>query len=156
MNLCTNCENGSFLLSSRYGTEIGSSKLPTDGERSRGTPPFYLSRDWKPESERKYPASLQGSAKRWSSWLREFCRQSQAEVASKSSNKIHQTWGPSFSQGLYHPTRENLCILWPKYAFPTPLRKCRVKIEQDQLTSPLSPIGQNELGAQEIEGSPEI
>ena len=32
--------------------------------------------------------------------LRECCRQSQAEVLSKSSNKIHQTWGPSFSRAL--------------------------------------------------------
>ena len=30
--------------------------------------------------------------------LRECCRQSQAEVVSKSSNKIHQTWGPPFSR----------------------------------------------------------
>ena len=34
--------------------------------------------------------------------LCECCRQSQAEVVSKSSNKIHQTWGPPFSQTLYN------------------------------------------------------
>ena len=28
--------------------------------------------------------------------LRECCRQSQAEVVSKSRNKVHQTWGPPF------------------------------------------------------------
>ena len=33
--------------------------------------------------------------------MRECCRQSQAEVASNSSNKIHQTWGPPFSRALY-------------------------------------------------------
>ena len=33
--------------------------------------------------------------------LCECCRQSQAEVVSKSSNKIHQTWGPPFNQALY-------------------------------------------------------
>ena len=33
--------------------------------------------------------------------LRECWRQSQAEVASKSSNKIHQTWGLPFSWPLY-------------------------------------------------------
>ena len=27
--------------------------------------------------------------------------QAQAEVVSKSSNKIHQTWGPPFSRALY-------------------------------------------------------
>ena len=32
--------------------------------------------------------------------LCELCRQSYAEVASKSSNKIHQTWGPPFA-GVY-------------------------------------------------------
>ena len=32
--------------------------------------------------------------------LRECCRQSQAEVVSKSSSKIHQTWGPPFSRAL--------------------------------------------------------
>ena len=32
--------------------------------------------------------------------LRECCRHSQAEVVSKSSNKIHQTWGPPFSRAL--------------------------------------------------------
>ena len=37
--------------------------------------------------------SVQGLAKR----LRECCRQSQVEVVSKSSNKIHQTWGLPFS-----------------------------------------------------------
>ena len=43
---------------------------------------------------------IQGSAKRWSPGLRECCRQSQAEVVSKSINKIHQTWGPPFSRAL--------------------------------------------------------
>ena len=33
--------------------------------------------------------------------LCECCRQSQAEVISKSRNKIHQTWGPPFTQALY-------------------------------------------------------
>ena len=32
--------------------------------------------------------------------LRECCRQSQAEVVSKSSNKIHQNWGLPFSRPL--------------------------------------------------------
>ena len=33
--------------------------------------------------------------------LREYCRQIQAGLVSKSSNKIHQTWGPPFSRALY-------------------------------------------------------
>ena len=33
--------------------------------------------------------------------MRDCCRQSQAEVVSKSSNKIHATWGPPFSRALY-------------------------------------------------------
>ena len=33
--------------------------------------------------------------------LRECCKQSQAEVVSKSSSKIHQTWGLPFSRALY-------------------------------------------------------
>ena len=33
--------------------------------------------------------------------LRECFVQSQAEVVSKSTNKIHQTWGPPFDQALY-------------------------------------------------------
>ena len=33
--------------------------------------------------------------------LRECSRQSQAEVVSKSSNKIHQTWNPHFSRALH-------------------------------------------------------
>ena len=32
--------------------------------------------------------------------LRECCKLSQAEVVSKSRNKIHQTWGPLFSRAL--------------------------------------------------------
>ena len=36
--------------------------------------------------------------------LRECCRQSQAEVVSKSGNKIHQTWGPPFSRVLSQMT----------------------------------------------------
>ena len=33
--------------------------------------------------------------------LRECCRQSQAEITSKSINKSHQTWGTPFSRALY-------------------------------------------------------
>ena len=33
--------------------------------------------------------------------MRECCRQSQAEVVSKSRNTTHQTWGPRFSRTLY-------------------------------------------------------
>ena len=33
--------------------------------------------------------------------MRECCRQGRAEVISNSSNKTHQTWGPSFSRALY-------------------------------------------------------
>ena len=33
--------------------------------------------------------------------MRECCRQSQAEVVSNSSNRIHQTWGPPFSRALH-------------------------------------------------------
>ena len=33
--------------------------------------------------------------------LREWCRQSQAEVVSNSRNKIHQTWGPPIIWALY-------------------------------------------------------
>ena len=42
--------------------------------------------------------AVQGSAKRWSP---ECCRQSHAEVASKNSNKIHQTWEQQFSRALH-------------------------------------------------------
>ena len=41
-------------------------------------------------------SQVQDTAKR----LRECCRHSQAEVISKSRNKIHQTWSPTFCQGL--------------------------------------------------------
>ena len=34
--------------------------------------------------------------------LRECCRQGQAEVVSKSSNKSHQTWGAHLSRALYN------------------------------------------------------
>ena len=33
--------------------------------------------------------------------MREFCRQVEAEVVSKSKNKIHETWGPPISGALY-------------------------------------------------------
>ena len=33
--------------------------------------------------------------------MRECCRQVEAEVVSKSKNKIHQTWGPPISRALY-------------------------------------------------------
>ena len=33
--------------------------------------------------------------------LREYCRQAQAEVVSKSRNKVHQTWGPPFRGALF-------------------------------------------------------
>ena len=33
--------------------------------------------------------------------MHECCRQVEAEVVSNSRNKIHQTWGPPFSQALY-------------------------------------------------------
>ena len=33
--------------------------------------------------------------------LREFLREVEAEVVSKSRNKIHQTWIPPFSRALY-------------------------------------------------------
>ena len=39
--------------------------------------------------------------------LRECCRQTQAEVVSKSSNKNHQTWELPFSPALY--------FLFPKH-----------------------------------------
>ena len=41
--------------------------------------------------------------------LSECCRESQAEVANKHSNKIHQTWGPPFSQALYHNRNRKRC-----------------------------------------------
>ena len=43
---------------------------------------------------------VQGSAKKDGPRLREFCRQSQAEVIRKSRKKIHQTWGPLFIRFL--------------------------------------------------------
>ena len=47
-------------------------------------------------------------------------RQGQAEVVSKSTNKIHQTWIPPFSQVLYY------CMLVAQSGCPTPCRvfKC--------------------------------
>ena len=44
--------------------------------------------------------AVQGSAKKVVPKLRECCRQSQADVVSKSSNKFHQTCGPLFSRAL--------------------------------------------------------
>ena len=41
--------------------------------------------------------------------LCECCRQSQAGVVSNSLNKIHQAWGPPFSQALY--TRRHAAAL---------------------------------------------
>ena len=41
--------------------------------------------------ETRYRDGLKGCPR-----LRECCRQDQAEVVSKSRNKIHQTWGPAF------------------------------------------------------------
>ena len=35
--------------------------------------------------------------------LRECCRKAKAEVVSKGSNKIQQTWGSPFSRALYIP-----------------------------------------------------
>ena len=49
-----------------------------------------------------------GSGKKVDPRLRECCRQSQAEVVSKSSNKIHQTRGPPFSRALYRCNRPSL------------------------------------------------
>ena len=34
--------------------------------------------------------------------MREYCMQSRGECVSKSSNKVHQTWGPPFSRNLYN------------------------------------------------------
>ena len=48
---------------------------------------------------------VQGSAKKVVPRLRECCGQSQADVVSKSSNNIHQTWGPPFSRSLYSTQR---------------------------------------------------
>ena len=44
---------------------------------------------------------MYSSAKRVGTRLLECCRQSQAEVVSKNSNKVHQTWGPPFSRARY-------------------------------------------------------
>ena len=44
----------------------------------------------------QYRARLKGVSR-----LRECCRQGQAEVVSKSGNKIPQTWGPPFNLALY-------------------------------------------------------
>ena len=40
----------------------------------------------------------------------ECCRQVEAEVVSKSRNKIHQTWGPPFSRALYICITHQLCL----------------------------------------------
>ena len=44
---------------------------------------------------------IQGSTNRRGPRLRECCRQVEAEVVSKSRNKIHQTQGPPISGALY-------------------------------------------------------
>ena len=38
----------------------------------------------------------------------ESCRQVEAEVLSKSKNKIHQTWGPPISGALYNEAEKDL------------------------------------------------
>ena len=44
--------------------------------------------------------------------MRECCRQVEAEVASKSRNKIHQTWGPPISGALYiHIHAGHVCYM---------------------------------------------
>ena len=51
---------------------------------------------------RKLPlATCTGVGKKVVPRLHEYCRQSQAEVVSKCSNKIHQTWGPHFSSAQF-------------------------------------------------------
>ena len=43
--------------------------------------------------------------------LREYCRQGHAEVVSKSSNKIQQTWGPHSSLALTEGVNEKQMIV---------------------------------------------
>ena len=43
--------------------------------------------------------------------LRECCRQSQAELVSKSSIKIHQTWGPPFLPSFVLISFQNFHII---------------------------------------------
>ena len=47
---------------------------------------------------KQYRAALKGGPQ---VRLRECCRESQAEVVIKSSNKIIQTWGSPFSRAFY-------------------------------------------------------
>ena len=59
------------------------SSLNTSTPRLQGCPILSLSL-WE----------VQGRAKKWFPVCEDFCWQVEAEVESKSRNKIHQTWGP--------------------------------------------------------------
>ena len=41
--------------------------------------------------------------------MREYCRQSQAEVARNNRNKAHQSWGPAFNQALWSVDAWSVC-----------------------------------------------
>ena len=58
-----------------------------------------ISRGWDGPGRLARPSS--GLSKKVVPWLRECCRQTQAEVVSKSTNKIHEILGPPFSLALY-------------------------------------------------------
>ena len=48
--------------------------------------------------------------------MRECCRQVEAEVVSKSRNKIHQTWGPPINGALYirnKPSAVRIVVVLP-------------------------------------------
>ena len=65
--------------------------------------------------------------------LRECCRQSHAKVVSKSSDNIHQTWGPPFSRALYNSLYSN----WSPYVSPS----------EFSTTAPLQPLQPPHSGA---------
>ena len=55
--------------------------------------------DWQPTKSRQ-GSLCTGLGLKMVPRLRECCRQSQAELVSKSRNNIHQTWGPPYSRAL--------------------------------------------------------
>ena len=59
--------------------------------------PRWIYRRKVPKMDMLLPLKATGHGLKVVPRLRECCKQSQAEVVSKSRNKIHQTWGPPFS-----------------------------------------------------------
>ena len=70
------------------------------------------------ECLRRSADRVQGSAKRWSPGYVNAAGKSQAEVVSKSRNKIHQTWERHISRSLYCKERCAVCNQNPRTINP--------------------------------------